>query len=145
MKVIYAIGLIVILFLSACAASQQTAQPQQVTTPTEEPETQTEEPAEEEVEEEVVEEETAPAAGGDIVIQGKGIFDPEEFTTSVGSTVTFINNIAKPITLQFWDGKRAFKTDVLKSGETFEMTFDEEGAFQVKTLEFGDGTTITVE
>jgi len=144
MKMIYAIGLILMLFLSACAAPQQ---PAPVTTPDAQEEEEAEEaPVEEtEEEEEVAKEvEVAAAAGGDVVITANG-FDPEELKIVAGSSVAWVNNEDSVVTLNFYRNNRVFNAEVVKAGETIEVTFDEEGTFAYQALELGTEGTIVVE
>lgn len=151
MKTTAAIGLILLLVLSACAATQQTPA---VGTPTaaetaEEP--QEEEPAVEvaEAEAEAMPEETAekPAAkGGDVAILGKEGFDPAELKISEGSAVRFVNNANKVILLTFFkDGKFYQNSPTMNAGESFDMEFSSKGSYQYWTIQFGVKATITVE
>jgi len=146
MRIIYVIGLILMLFLSACASQQPQPQaaPQPQAQPT--PEAPVEEP-EPEGEEVPVddEEEVVAAAGGDIRILGKDGFDPEVLKVSVGSTVSFVNEGEKGTTINFMKNKRAFMVEYIKPGEMAEVTFDEAETIEFEAMEFRITGTIIVE
>ena len=150
MGITAAIGLIMLLVLSACAATQQTPVVQTTTETAEEP--QEEESAIEVAEAEEAEAmpgETAgkPAAkGGDINILGKDGFDPAELKISGGSAVRFVNNANKVILLTFFkDGKFYQNSPTMNAGESFDMEFSSKGSYQYWTIQFGVKATITVE
>jgi len=148
MRIIYVIGLILMLFLSACASQQP--QPQAAPQPQPTPQAPVEEPQPEDVEAPVDEDdedggELVAAAGGDIRILGKDGFDPEELKVSVGSTVSWINEGDIGVTVNFMRNKRAFMVEYIKPGEMAEVTFDEAETIEFEAMEFRTSGTIIVE
>lgn len=111
--------------------------------PAPEPEEEVEEAVEEETEAEVV----SPSSGDEIRILGKDGFDPMETTVSAGSTVTWINEHDKDITItMFKDGKFFQNSPVINPGEKFDQAFEEAGEYEYWTLAFGPlGAKVTVE
>ena len=121
MKIINAIGLVLLLVLSACA-KEQPSQPTQVTTPmptAEEPQTP-EQVVVEETQAEAPAEEPKEATANEIQILGKGGFEPGELAISAGSSVTWINKDSKPLTLTvFKDSKFYQNSDVINPNGMF--------------------------
>jgi len=129
MKFFYAIVLVLIVFVSACA-QQQPAQPIQPTVqPTPQPQAQPE--PEEVVEEEAEEEEVVlETTLSEIRYVGAGGFDPSELTISVGSAVIWINNDDKAgALLIFKDGKSFTNSKRLIPKAKFEFEFTEAGEY----------------
>lgn len=149
MKFIYAFGLILMLFLSACAAPQEA---EEVTTPEPANEVEDEPEVEDEVEDDEEEltvddeEVLSPRTSGDDVrVLGKDGFDPEELSLGVGATVSWYNDDEKDIVLTFFkDGKFYLNSDKIKNGERYEHTFEEAGEYKYWTLAYGVKSTITV-
>jgi len=151
MKITAAIGFILLLVLSACAATQQTQVVETAVAETAE-EPQEEEPAIEVAEAEEAEAmpkqttEKPAAKGGDIIILGKDGFDPAELKISGGSVVRFVNNANKVIILTFFkDGKFYQNSPTIDAGESFDIEFSNKGSYQYWTIQFGVKATIAVE
>lgn len=140
MRIIIAFGLILVLFLSACAVSQQPVE--QVT----DPESSIEEQIEEQIEEEIQVEEPKEVTSGEIRILGKGGFEPDELTVSEGSTLTWFNDDERSIVLSiFKDGKFYQNSGLIKAGERFELTLNETGSYEYWATAYGVKAKITVE
>ncbi|MDQ3968181.1 MAG: cupredoxin family copper-binding protein [Thermoproteota archaeon] len=62
---------------------------------------------------------------------GRNSYNPNPIEIKVGDTVTWINNDSSPhtVTSSSNDGSITFDSDVLRRGETFSFTFDEEGQY----------------
>jgi len=136
MRIISAFGLILVLFLSACAVPQQPVE--QVIDP---------EPSiEEQIEEEIQVEEPKEVTSGEIRILGKGGFEPDELAVSEGSTLTWFNDDERSIVLSiFKDGKFYQNSGLIKAGERFELTLNETGSYEYWATAYGVKAKITVE
>ncbi|MBS3101828.1 hypothetical protein J4458_00095 [Candidatus Woesearchaeota archaeon] len=147
MKIINAIGLVLLLVLSACA-KEQPSQPTQVTTPmptAEEPQTP-EQVVVEETQAEAPAEEPKEATANEIQILGKGGFEPGELAISAGSSVTWINKDSKPLTLTvFKDSKFYQNSDVINPNGMFELAFSGKGNYEYWSTAYGVRAKITVE
>lgn len=149
MKLFYAIAIVLLVLVSACA--QQTnvpvvsPEPGPTTEPTAEPEeagTGMAVPGEEGVVETVVKGTT-----NEVRILGEEGFEPTELTINAGSAVTWFNDDEKTFTLTiFKDGKWYLNSNVMKPGDRFEHTFTEKGTYEHWTLAYGQmGAKIIVE
>ena len=127
MKFFYAIVLIFVVFISACAqqAQEPAVQPSPVVQAPPEPEAAVAVPEPVEVEEVVPE-----TSLDEIRYVGAGGFDPSELTIITGSVVTWINNDEKPgAVLIFKDGKFFINSGRLKPEGKFELEFTETGEY----------------
>jgi len=90
---------------------------------------------------------TAPAAssGDEVHILGKEGFDREEVSVSAGGTIRFVNDDAKPMTLTFKGPSGNSASSLIKSGESYEKTFDMAGTYQFWTVAYGVRATLNVE
>ena len=135
MKLFYGIILVLVVFISACAA-QPEAEPSA-------PEAQ---PAEADdsgaaIEDEgidtdgtgaavaVPEEEPAETSTTDVRYVGAGGFDPDKLTISAGSSVTFFNDDSKTIVIIVFKDGRNFATPRLNPGQQVEVEFTESGEY----------------
>jgi plastocyanin len=75
--------------------------------------------------------EAAPAKGSDVSISGFA-FDPATTTVAAGTTVTWRNDDPTEHTVTAAD--EAFESDILASGKTFAVTFEEVGTFRYHCL-----------
>ena len=145
MKLFYAVIIVMVVFISACA--QQTGEQPPVVSP--EPAVEEPEAPEPEIPVEVPEdeeEEVAPAVGGEVRILGKEGFEPMELTISAGSAVTWINDDSKDLIFtMFKDGKWYINSDVTKPGGKFENEFTEAGEYEYWTLAYGVKAKVIVE
>jgi len=153
MKLFYAIMLVLLVLVSACA--QQTASPVQPARPAEQPIVQPEEDVaamEDESGESMgdktgdVMEETTRALSGDVSIVGKEGFDPLEMAISAGDAVTWVNGDEKDLVIAFFkDGSFYFNSAVIKPGESFEHEFKDKGSYEYWTLAYGVKGKLTVQ
>ena len=62
---------------------------------------------------------------------GQNSYNPNPIEIKVGDTVTWINNDSSPhtVTSSSDEGYVTFDSDVLRRGETFSFTFDQEGQY----------------
>jgi plastocyanin len=62
---------------------------------------------------------------------GQNSYNPNSIEIKVGDTVTWINNDSSPhtVTSSSDEGNITFDSDVLRRGETFSFTFDQEGQY----------------
>src|SRR5215204_6578634 len=62
---------------------------------------------------------------------GGNSYNPNPIEIKVGDTVTWINNDSSPhtVTSSSDEGNITFDSDVLRRGETFSFTFDQEGQY----------------
>ncbi|MBI2208516.1 hypothetical protein HYU50_03395 [Candidatus Woesearchaeota archaeon] len=153
MKLFYAIMLVLLVLVSACA--QQTAQTVQPIQPTGQPTAEPQEDGaamEDESGESMVDktgdimEDTTQAASGDVSIVGKEGFDPLEMAISAGDAVTWINGDEKDLVITFFkDGSFYLNSAVIKPGESFEHEFKDKGSYEYWTLAYGVKGKITVQ
>lgn len=142
MKLFYAIALVLMLFVSACA--QQAVEEAPVTEP--EPSAAVEVQPEAEVEETVVEEPVVEVTSEEVRIL-KGSVEPMELTITSGSSVAFMNDggIISVIVIQK-DGANYMTTPLVDAGEQFELEFAEPGEYTYFAVAYGpQGAKITVE
>jgi len=141
MRLFYAILLVLIVFVSACAQ-----QPEPAPVPTQQPVVV--EPAEEVVVVEEEEVEVAVPSTSEVRILAGSAFDPDSLTINVGDSVTWINSDEKVAILIIFKDDRAFQnSNRILPGEKFEQEFTEAGSYQYwRNIAFtSDGATITVE
>ena len=144
MKLFYAIAIVLMVFVSACA--QQTGEEPPAVSPdsgsSAEPETEGPVDTGEEAPEEVGEVTT-----NEIRYVGAGAFEPDELTISVGSAVTWFNDDEKKgAVIIFKDGRSYMNSDGLNPEEKFEHEFTEAGEYEYWTLAYGpQGAKIIVE
>lgn len=146
MKLFYAIMLVLLVLVSACA--QQTAQPVQPTRPAEQPIAQPEEDgaAMEDKEVEAMEKEETKMTAGDVRIVGTEGFDPMEMAISAGDAVTWVNDDKKDLVISFFkDGNFYLNSAIIKPGESFEHEFKDKGSYEYWTLAYGVVGKITVQ
>ena len=153
MKLLFAIVLVVMLFVSACG--QKPAEEPDVVSPGDEPVIEPEEPTETDVEMpegdmtpvDEPEEVAKPTTSDEVRILAKGGLEPLELSISAGSAVTWMNEDTKDIVLTFFkDGKFYLNSAVIKPGEKFEHEFTEAGEYEYWTLAYGpQGAKITVK
>ena len=126
MKIFYAISLILVLFVAACAQEVQ----QEEVIGSEDNSVQ--QPAKDSAE---------------IRILGKAGFEPLESKVEAGSSVRWINDYENDITLTvFKDGSWYVNSNVITPGGNFEQAFDESGEYEFWTIGFGPkGAKLTVE
>jgi plastocyanin len=79
---------------------------------------------------------TVPAMEEGIILSifgnsGQNSYNPNPIEIKVGDTVTWINNDSSShtVTSSSDDGNITFDSDVLRRGETFNFTFDQEGQY----------------
>jgi len=152
MKLFYAIVLVLMVLVSACAQQTVEQAPEQAA-----PAETVEQPAENVVE--VVddaaaaeEEATAPEqlsptpTANDVRILGKAGFEPAELTISVGSAVTWKNGDKKDLTLTIMKGKKFFhNSPLIKAEEIFELEFTEAGTYEYWSVAYGVKAKVVVE
>ena len=151
MKKMFVFWIILLFVFTACSApleevvdEVETPEPQdEVVDDTPEPddtqeETETEGEAEEEPED-------TGTGGDDVQILGKDGFDMDDLKVSKGATVTWFNAVDKDVTVTFFKDGRFFQNSPLvKAGEKFEITFDEEGSYEYWSVAFGVKAKVTV-
>lgn len=129
MKAIYAVLIISLLALSACAANQQAAGGQ--TSPKTEI---TQKPVQQ----------TVPIKK-QVSILGKDGFNPRQVSISAGSSVTWVNNDQIELTLtMFKDGSFYRNSDVIAPGQKFELAFAEKGSYEYWSVAYDVKGYITV-
>ncbi len=150
MRLFYAIVLVLMVLVSACA--QQPAAPQTVqpTAPQPEPEA---EPEAETIDTggaavavpEEVEETTAPATGDEVRMLGVGQYDPKEVTISAGGSITLFNEgkFKSVVTIKSKSG--ITNTPILNPGDKYEQEFAEAGEYDVWGVAYGPGVKVTVK
>ncbi|MBL7056508.1 hypothetical protein ISS07_06345 [Candidatus Woesearchaeota archaeon] len=117
MKIFYAISLILVLFVAACAQEVQ----QEEVIGSEDNSVQ--QPAKDSAE---------------IRILGKAGFEPLESKVKAGSSVRWINDYEKDITLTIFNDKEWYvNSDAISPGASFEQAFDEPGEYEFWTIGFG--------
>ncbi len=150
MKRVFVFWIILLFVFTACAPQQEEVV-DEVTTPEPQEEEETPEPddtqEETETADEVEEEPEDTGTGGDDVqILGKDGFDLDDLKVSKGTTVTWFNAVDKSVTVTFFkEGKFFQNSPVVKAGEKFEITFDEEGSYEYWSVAFGVKAKVTVE
>ena len=115
MKAIYAVLIISLLALSACAANQQAAsgQTSSKTDTTQKPVQQ-----------------TIPIKK-QVSILGRDGFNPREVSISAGSSVVWVNSDNIELTLtMFKDGGFYKNSDIIAPGQKFELAFTEKGTYE---------------
>ena len=146
MKLFYAIVLVLMVLVSACATVEQ---PPVVTTPTVEPEVQPEAEAPETgaAVGVPVEEEKAPeaATGNEVKILGVGQYDPEEVTINAGGSITFFNEGKLKSVIAIKGTSGIINTPVVKPGDKYEQEFAQAGEYDVWAVAYGMGVKVTVK
>jgi plastocyanin len=84
------------------------------------------------------------ADGGDIIVSGTGIFDPNTLTIKKGSTVVFTSSGDRTHILSL-NGDESFRSPRLEDGDSFEYVFENPGEFEVWDVIFKKTMIITVE
>ena len=148
MKLIYAIVLVLMILVSACA-QQPAAQPAK-TQPTVQPEAEAEPQPQPEAGAAAAapeEEEKAPeaAAGDEVRILGVGKYDPAQVSISAGGSITFLNEgkLKSVITIK---GKSGItNTPIVNPGEKYEQKFAEAGEYDVWAVSYGPGVKVNVK
>ncbi len=148
MKLFYAIVLVLMVLVSACA--QQAAPvvtPQQGEQPSapvkEQPKA---EPAKTEPTKTEPSEAAVPSTGNEVKILGVGQYDPEEVTINAGGSITFFNEgkFKSVITIKSKSG--IINTPVVKPGEKYVVQeFAKAGEYDVWAVSYGPGVKVTVE
>ena len=141
MKIISAFGLILILLLSACAVPPQQGPGEVIT-----PEPSVQEPQVEETPEQVEEVQVEEPTTDEIRILGKAGFEPKELAVSTNSTITFFNDDERNVVLSIFKDEKFYQNSgLIKAGERFELTLDEEGSYEYWATAYGVNDKITVE
>jgi len=143
MKLYYGIALILMIFVSACAQQVTPEAP-----PAAEAAPAAPAPAPEPapvVPEPEVEAPVAAPSGSEVRMLGVGQYDPEEVTISAGGTITFFNqgDILTVVTVKGPSGTTS--TPVIKSGDKYEVVFEEAGEYDAWALSYGPGVKVTVK
>jgi len=167
MKTIYALSLIMVLFIAACAQEIQQGpqndeiQKEAVITSDENTDTVETQKMDQEKDTtetrndkttavKITDDKQTPtklADGADIRILSKGSFEPLESKVKTGTSIRWINDNEKEISLTIFQGKKwHVNSDVIAPGESFEYVFDEPGEYEFWTIGFGpQGAKLTVE
>ncbi|MBI2659269.1 cupredoxin domain-containing protein [Candidatus Woesearchaeota archaeon] len=129
MKAIYAVLIISLFVLSACAANQQVA---------------TAQPSKDTVTAQKTIQQTVPIKK-QVSILGKDGFNPRQVSISAGSSVTWVNNDNIELTLTiFKDGSFYRNSDIIAPGQKFELTFQEKGTYEYWSVAYDVKGYITV-
>lgn len=149
MKLFYAIVLVLMVLVSACA--QQTApvvtpqQSEQPSAPVEEQPKSEPAQAESAKTESVEAAATLPSTGNEVKILGVGQYDPEEVTIKAGGSITFFNEGKFKSVISVKGKSGIINTPVVKPGDKYEQEFAEAGEYDVWAVSYGPGIKVTVE